>query len=267
MIKYLLVIGLAVLSLPFWLPTSLGGHTAYHFVLTDSMKPTLDPGSFVVLRRDDTYEVGEAVAYLYDTAAGDQITILHRIIGREPDGRYIMKGDAVETTELVEEEAITGKLVAAIPVVGFLPGALRQTPIMVGGLLLTTLFMASGLKKKKKDEADEEPLPTEEKKRENLFIPAALILMMAFPFANMAVADFLPLGNPAVAAMLEQVPLIMLLVGVLVVTRLGEAMWAAPEDSSLSALVEINYAAVMMISITLMPLPQILESARSVLTL
>ena len=139
-----------------------------------------------------------------------------------------MKGDAVETTELVEEEAITGKTVAAIPVVGFLPGALRQTSIMVGGLLLTTLFMASGLKKKKKDETDEEPSPTEEKKRENLFIPAALILMMAFPFANMAVADFLPFANPTVAALLEQVPLIMLLVGVLVVTRLGEAMCAAP---------------------------------------
>ena len=268
MIKYLLVIGLAVLSLPFWLPASMGGHTSYRFILTDSMKPTLDPGTFVVLRQSDTYEVGEAVAYLYDTGGGDQITILHRIISRQPDGRYVMKGDAVDTTELVEEEAITGKMVAAIPIVGFLPGALRQTPILVGGLLLTTLFMASGLRQKKKEgEGDEDAPSSEEKKRENLFIPAALILLMAFPFADMAVADFVPFANPAVAGLLDQVPLILLLIGVLIGSRLGEATWAAPSGSSLSALVEVNYAAVMIISITLMPLPQIFESARSVLSL
>ena len=50
MIKYIIILAIFIATFPFWLPTSLGGATSYHFVLTDSMKGTLDPGAFVVLR-------------------------------------------------------------------------------------------------------------------------------------------------------------------------------------------------------------------------
>ncbi len=49
MLKYLILIAVFAVSLPSWLPTSLGGDTSYHFVLTESMVGTLDPGAFVVL--------------------------------------------------------------------------------------------------------------------------------------------------------------------------------------------------------------------------
>ena len=63
MIKYLLLIGLLGVSLPFWLPSAMGGSMSYHFVLTSSMQGTLDPGAFVILRHSDSYEVGDVVGY------------------------------------------------------------------------------------------------------------------------------------------------------------------------------------------------------------
>ena len=45
-IKHLIFIAIIIGTLPFWLPTSMRGDTSYHFVLTDSMEGTLDPGSF-----------------------------------------------------------------------------------------------------------------------------------------------------------------------------------------------------------------------------
>ena len=98
MLKYLLIIAVFAVSAPFWLPTSLGGDTSYHFVLTDSMKGTFDPGAFVILRRSNSYQVGDAVGYYFETGTGERVTILHRIIAREPDGSFILKGDAVDTT-------------------------------------------------------------------------------------------------------------------------------------------------------------------------
>ena len=130
------------------MPTFLGGDTSYHFVLTDSMEGSLNPGTFVILHRSDTYEVGQAVGYWLDLGNDNRATILHRIVGRLPNGNYVLKGDAVETTEEVEEEAITGRLVFAVPGLGFLQGAFSQAPLLLGGILVALFFLSGGIMKK-----------------------------------------------------------------------------------------------------------------------
>ena len=282
MLKYLIMFAALAITLPFWLPTAVGGDTSYHFVLTDSMKGTYDPGSFVILRRSNSYEIGDAVGYYFDTNTGEQVTILHRIIDRKPDGSFILKGDAVDTTEVVDPAAIRGKTVFALPALGFLPGAFRQTPVLLGGLLLAIFFMAGGIKqnqaKSKKAELaaakdgwaksrkqDEKPA----KKKENMFLPATLIILATIPFASLALGDMVPMAEGTLlGSLLSKVPLVAFLLAVVAVTRVGEVIWVSkPGDKGAATLVEANYVVVMAMAVTVVPFPIIMESLRSVFTI
>ena len=272
MIKYIIVFALFIATIPFWLPTSLGGDTSYHFVLTDSMKGTLDPGAFVVLRRADSYQVGDAVGYKFDTGTGEQVTILHRIIDMLPDGGYLLKGDAVVSTEEVQPEAVTGRMVFALPALGFLPGAFRQAPLLLGGMLLTMFFVAGGLKQarsensKSKNEEDS----VQKKTKENLFIPATLVILITIPFASVAMVEMVPIATgPFLGGLLEKLPLFAFLLAVVAVTRVGEVIWVnnGPKASAATSVVEINYIIAMVLAVTVIPLPEVLDSARAVLTL
>ncbi len=281
MLKYLIIFAALAITLPFWLPTALGGDTSYHFVLTDSMKGTFDPGSFVILRKSNSYEIGDAVGYYFDTSTGEKVTILHRIIDRKPDGNFITKGDAVDTTEVVDPAAIRGKTVFALPALGFLPGAFRQAPVLLGGLLLAIFFMAGGVKqnqaKKKKAELaakdgwgrnqkrDEKPA----KKKENMFLPATLIILATIPFASLALGDMVPMAQGTLlGSLLSKVPLVAFLLAVVGVTRLGEVIWVAkPGDKGAASLVEANYVVVMAMAVTVVPFPLIMDSLKSVFTI
>ena len=290
MLKYFILMAVFAVSVPFWLPTSLGGDTSYHFVLTDSMKGTLDPGAFVILRRANSYQVGDAVGYYFETANGERVTILHRIIASEPDGNFILKGDAVDSTEVVDPADIRGRMVFALPALGFLPGAFRQTPVLLGGLLLAIFFMAGGLKpgksKKKqgeeagglKDSWSKSPKRVEnpakqdhkqEHKKEHMFLPATLVILASIPFATLALGDMVPMAaGTAMGAFLAKVPLFAFLLGVVAVTRLGEVIWVSkPGEKGAAALVDANYVVVMAMAVTVVPFPIILDSFRSVITL
>ena len=271
MIKYIIVFALIIATIPFWLPTSLGGATSYHFVLSDSMKGTLDPGAFVVLRHSDSYKVGDAVGYKFETGRGDNVTILHRIISMLPDGGYLLKGDGVESTEEVMPEAVTGKMVFAIPALGFLPGAFRQAPLLLGGMLLTMFFVAGGLKqgRSKKANSNKESSSGKGKPKDNLFLPATLVILLTIPFATVAMADMVPLASEGMmGALLQKVPLFAFLLGVVAVTRFGEVMWVSgPKGSAAASVVEINYIIAMVLAVTVIPLAQVIDSARTVLTL
>ena len=274
LLKHLIVIAILIGTLPFWLPTSMGGDTSYHFVLTDSMEGSVDPGSFVVLRRSDTYEVGQAVGYWLELGDGSRATILHRIVGKLPNGNYILKGDAVESTEAVEEEDITGRMVFAVPGLGFLPGAFRQAPLLLGGLLVVLIFLSGEIIKntsrRTKGAGTVQPQAKENLKKENLFIPASLAVLISLPFATATVANLLPaFANVGpVEVLLGKVPLFVMLLAVLAITRLGEVIWVKRSQSSpLGTLSGINYTAIMIVAVTLIPFMQLLESARAVLTL
>ena len=307
MLKYLLLIAVFAVSVPFWLPTSLGGDTSYHFVLTDSMRGTLDPGAFVILRRSNSYQPGDAVGYYFDTGNGERVTILHRIIAREPNGDFILKGDAVDSTEVVDPAAIRGKMVFALPALGFLPGAFRQMPVLLGGLLLAMFFMAGGLKKSQPKKSQSKQGQSKEKKaglagglkdswsknlwsknpwpknlwskktktaekpakKENMFLPATLVILATIPLASLALGDMVPMAaGTALGDFLSKVPLFAFLLGVVAVTRFGEVIWVSkPGEKGAASLVEANYVVVMAMAVTVVPFPALLQSLRSVITL
>ncbi|MCH8880150.1 MAG: hypothetical protein IID34_09740, partial [Planctomycetes bacterium] len=285
-IKYIILIAVFAVTMPFWLPTSLGGDTSYHFVLTDSMKGTYDPGSFLILRRSDSYQIGDAVGYYFETGNGERVTILHRIIDRNPDGKFILKGDAVNSTEVVDPSAVRGKTVFALPALGFLPGAFRQMPVLLGGMLLAIFFMAGGIKqsqsKKQKAELAAAPkdswsknqkkvenLAKKDHKKENMFLPATLVILATIPFASLALGDMVPMAEGTLMGnLLSKVPLVAFLLAVVAVTRLGEVVWVAkPGEKGATTIVEANYVVVMAMAVTVVPFPIILESLRSVITL
>jgi hypothetical protein len=271
MIKYLALLALLIISAPFWLPTSLGGDTSYHFVLTDSMKGTLDPGAFVVLRRGSHYQVGDAVGYRLSVGGGDHVTILHRIVSRQDDGKFVLKGDARESTEQVAPEAITGRMVFAVPALGFLPGAFRQSPLLLGGMLLGVVLLGGTVLQwaRKPKSASKGAARRQPRQRENLFLPAALVILLALPFAGISMADLVPLVPPlGVEAILDKVPLFALLLGVLAATRFGEIIWVNNSLESVSAsIAEINYVVAMILAVMVIPFPALIASARAVLTL
>ena len=169
------------------------------------------------------------VEYYFDTASGERVPILHRIIARKDDGNFILRGDAVESTEVVNPAAVRGKMVFALPALGFLPGILRQLPVAVGGLLLTVFFVLGSVKqsraKKKNGQKNRQlaggvkeswtsifqikkhlakPAGNEKKadnqakkvnKKDNMFLPATLVILATIPLATLALGDMVPMAN------------------------------------------------------------------------
>ena len=180
----------------------------------------------------------------------------------------------MDSTEVVEEEAITGRMVFAVPGRGCLPGAFRQAPLLLGGMLVALFFLSGGIIKKadrrSKGAWTAQAQTKDGVKGENLFIPAALAVLVSLPFATSSVASLLPafanLGPTEV--LLGKVPLFAMLLAVVAITRMGEVMWVkGPQGPSLGSLSGINYTAVMIVAVTLIPFMQLVESARAVLTL
>lgn len=239
MTKNLLLLGLLLLSLPFWLPRAVGGDMSYHFVMTGSMKGAADPGAFVVVRRSDSYRIGEVVAFRRDLGEGQHMTVLHRIVGRLPDGRFRIKGDAVDVVEEVDRAQIKGRMVASIPGVGFLPGAFRRAPLLIGGMLLGLFFMAGR----------PTPKPAASSGAGSLFGAALLALLVSFPFATLGLAAFL--GKVAAYGLLSSV---------VAATRMAEVSGV---DRRAMPLLDVTYVLVVVMSLSSVSIPSVIQSARA----
>lgn len=237
--KYLFFTGLLLLTLPFWLPKALGGDVSWHFVLTDSMKGSVDPGAFVVVRRTDTYQVGDVVVFRRDLSESVHQTVLHRIVGRVPDGPFLVKGDAVEVVEEVKEQAVIGRMAFAVPGVGLLPAAFRRAPLLIGALMMG-LVLVSGRPPQG---------GAARSQSSNLFAPALLALLLSFPFASIGLV-----------AILGKLPTFVLLSSLLGMTRYLETSGVHKRAWPLA---EINYFAVVIMSITTVSLPNVIESLRT----
>ena len=174
-----LYLGVLVVTLPLWLPVSFGGTVAFNFILTGSMKGELGPGSFVLVRQSNEYDIGDIAAYRFRIDDETEITIIHRIVDRLPDGRYIFKGDANRGTETVAEEQIIGKLVIGVPGLGFIQGAFKASPAILLPLLVSPFIFKKG---KPKSEA---------KPKKSLFLPTLLLVGLTLPFFSVGLAESL----------------------------------------------------------------------------
>src|SRR3990170_1536652 len=98
-------------------PIGLGGPASYVMVSGTSMLPTLKTGDLVVAQRQDSYAVGDIVAFRVprgEPAAG--AIVIHRISG-EAEGGFVVQGDNKRYPDTWEPTAddILGRLWLLIP--------------------------------------------------------------------------------------------------------------------------------------------------------
>ena len=243
--KYLLLIGVLLLSLPFWLPNFLGGQTSYHFVITDSMKGSVDPGSFVVIRDSDNYDIGDVVGFRQEIDEDHSVIILHRIIEKRANGKYMIKGDATVSIQKVDREQITGKMVLGIPYLGFIPGAFGRFPQLLGVSVVAMFFLPALTSSK--------PKAGKKSQKGLLFFVAAAAIILAFIY-----------GESGPAAYLGTLTLTLVLFAFLVVTRIADSL---SRKNQISSLVETNYVLVMMLAVSSLPLQKVMGSVRGMVGL
>ena len=221
-------------TLPWWLPISLGGDMAYATILTERMNGSVDPGSFVILRRSDTYRTGDVVGYRQKTGEGSSVTIVHRVVALKENGGYVFKGDANTNHEEVERAALVGRMVVAIPWLGLIPGTLKAFPF-AAVMLLPLLWRGSA-----------RGAPA---KRHRSMFPVVLLLVLAgIPFYETGLVT--TVGRPLAVAL----PL-----ALLGLTRAFETRWARPNERSL---VDFSYILAIALAGSMAPTAEIIESIR-----
>lgn len=110
-----------LISLPLLALTGLG-YLSLLVVLADSMEPTMPRGSLAIAVKTNGYNVGDIVLFkVYGRH------ILHRIVSTE-DGCYRTKGDnnICRDPWRVPIDAVRGKLITAIPCLGYIFWALKR---------------------------------------------------------------------------------------------------------------------------------------------
>ncbi len=105
-------------------------------VISGSMEPELSVGDLIIVREADEYCVGQTV--VFETGGS---LIVHEIIRIEKDGKLITKGAANNTEDPpILPKDVRGRVVLAIPFVGYVLDVLRSLPGTLG-IIGLSLFL------------------------------------------------------------------------------------------------------------------------------
>jgi signal peptidase len=168
-IAWLVILGLAaIISIAVLVPR-IAGATPY-VILTGSMRPTLPPGTLVVVKPVDVtaLRVGDVVTYQLES--GEPAVVTHRVTGiatnLRGETRFITQGDANNAADPdpILPVQIKGKLWYSAPYLGHVNQALtgnqRQVATYgVAGLLLlyaAYMFIGPSRGRRKKHKSSEE---------------------------------------------------------------------------------------------------------------
>lgn len=133
----LIFTGIAVFFRPAWLP---GGDTSTLIVSGHSMDGTYRTGDLVIVKREPGYRVGQIVGFQVPQGeAGAGMVVIHRIVGRAPEGRFVTQGDNNPERDpwSIAAEDVTGAAFGRVPAAGMLSTYLRGPlglAAVVGGL-------------------------------------------------------------------------------------------------------------------------------------
>jgi signal peptidase I len=149
----ILFLGLAAIWIAFG-PVKIGGQASYVMVNGISMEPNYHTGDLVIVRKEETYQVGDVVAYR-DAQMGAYI--IHRIIGAQQE-KFIMKGDNNSWVDAYQptHDEIVGKQWIYAPKAGVTMQWLRKpinlslTIVLLGGLFMTSMITKPSKGKKEK---------------------------------------------------------------------------------------------------------------------
>jgi signal peptidase I len=154
-IKFLLFLSLAVLGWYALAPTQIGGQVTYVIVDGNSMEPRFHLGDLVLVRRQPTYQIGDAVTYK-NLEIGR--FVFHRIVGMQAD-RFVLQGDHnawLDSYQPTQNEII-GKLWIHLPGVGKWiewarqPIGLALLSVVFGGLMVTGMIFEPNQRKQRKN--------------------------------------------------------------------------------------------------------------------
>lgn len=126
-------------------------------VLSGSMEPTLRINDVILVRKTDSYGVGDIIVY-----QSGQTLIVHRIIAKDGE-TVITRGDANNTADApLEIRAVKGKVIARVPGFGTVVNALK-TPAGILIVLLAAFALTefSFRREKEKDEQELEAIKAE----------------------------------------------------------------------------------------------------------
>jgi signal peptidase I len=137
-------------------PDALGGPATFVMVTGHSMEPVLHAGDLVITREAGAYVVGDVVAYrVPDGEAAAGRLVIHRIVGLDADGGYVLQGDNAPMIDRwrPSDGQIAGRMWLSVPGGAAVIEALRQ-PLVVAGLA-TIAWLAYAMRLPSRGPADD----------------------------------------------------------------------------------------------------------------
>ena len=143
-IKVILILLLLPLAIYFW-PAQFHGDTTFIMLVGNSMYPVIESGTFVVLKQEQQYFLGDIIGFINE----DNKNVVHRIVDQTDQG-FITKGDNNKRNDpgIIPVNEVIGRSVFVIPYAGY-TSLFLQTPIGISIFGIWALIMFS----KKKDSA------------------------------------------------------------------------------------------------------------------
>jgi signal peptidase I len=186
-------------------PERLGGYVRYAYIWGNSMEPSLHMRDVAIVRAQDRYEVGDAVAYRNP----DLGLVLHRIIARDGD-RFILQGDNNSFTDAYRPNTaeIAGKLWLTIPSGGRAADFLRSPTgtALLAGLMFASIAMPFAKRRLRRDGPRAgpprwQPLPAERWRQ--LAICGCIAVLAAGAAGSFALSRLEPLERATVQTQYE----------------------------------------------------------------
>jgi signal peptidase len=135
-VSWLVGAALTALLLLMW-PQSLGGRVAYVKVDGHSMDPTFHTGDLAVVRRQSSYQLGDAVAYRIPRGEfGAGALVIHRLKAGDGLNGYVTRGDnrTIDDPWHPRTQDVVGRVRTDIPGLGVQIARFTR-PIYLGGLV------------------------------------------------------------------------------------------------------------------------------------
>lgn len=122
-------------------------------VISGSMSPTINVGDVIIVVKQGEYEVGDIVAF-----QDGNMVVTHRIVGVNPNGTFITKGDNPENSvdgDDLKQEYIFGKVVHYSSGWSGVIRFFKSPAVTISLLGIAVILFLLSIKKEKKDEKEE----------------------------------------------------------------------------------------------------------------